>query len=762
MDIMNTDRRKFLKVAGTGALAATLGANISKALAIPANSATGTINDVEHIVVLMQENRPFDHHFGTLRGVRGFADPRAVEIHLPLQGGGSAPASVFLQPAGAALTAAGYAVAPNYGNLGGPANGAYVIPPFRVNPDSVNPALHGLGSTYLPGTGHNWAGGQASWNFGQYDAWAPVRGPMAMSYMTRDDLPVHFALADAFTVGDAYHCSIMGPTNPNRCYMWTGCIGNVSYLGSAGTDGHGAGPITYNGWSVNNQPLAWETFPEVLTAAGVKWKIYQDLAGATFDPDFGDGTGNSFAGNYTDNSVLYFKQYKEAAPGTPLFDNGCTGTHLVDILPSTTAPASAWEAWADHLFDDFRHDVKSGKLPQVSWLVAPAGYTEHSDYPMNYGAWYIAKVFEILVSNPEVFSKTVFIINYDEADGSFDHVVPPTAPMSPTYGASTVSIENEIVTGGHTNDPTGPVGLGQRVPLIAISPWSKGGYVNSQVFDHTSVIRFIEQRFGVHERNISPWRRAVCGDLTSLFDFASPNDKPVKLPSIKGFLPSVSELAGNDGPTFVPTPSTVIFGIPEQEKGIRPARALPYEMNVHASVDKAAGTIRLTFENTGKATVVFQVRSGNPADAVRGYTVEPGEKLEGTWSAAPDYDLSVYGPNGFARYFAGGIAGARLDLRSNYEADNEGALAWRITNVAARTVTVKVTDAYSGHQRIERLEPRESMDDSRSLEVFHGWYDVVVTVAEDAGFEYRLAGHVETGRDSISDPVMGGLLKLKA
>jgi phospholipase C len=381
---------------------------------------------------------------------------------------------------------------------------------------------------------------------------------------------------------------------------------------------------------------------------------------------------------------------------------------------------------------------------------------------MNYGAWYIAKVFDILVSNPDVFSKTVFIVNYDEADGSFDHVVPPTAPMSPTYGASTVSTGNEIVTGGKPNDPTGPVGLGQRVPLIAISPWSKGGYVNSQVFDHSSVIRFIEQRFGVHERNISPWRRAVCGDLTSLFDFAHPNDRPVRLPSINGFLPSISELSGNDGPTFEPTPSSVILGIPEQEKGIRPARALPYELDVHASVDAKAGTIRLTFENTGKATVVFQVRSANPADAVRGYTVEPGKKLEGSWSATPSYGLSVYGPNGFARYFKGSAAGARLDVLSSYETDDQGKLGLIITNVTARTLTVKLTDAYTGQVRTERLEPRESVDDSRSLEDFHGWYDVVVTVAGPAGFEHRLAGHVETGRDSYTDPAMGGQVALQA
>ncbi|TMH29031.1 MAG: hypothetical protein E6H66_20590, partial [Betaproteobacteria bacterium] len=215
------DRRKFLQLTGMAAITSSLNTNIAKALAIPANNRTGSIRDVEHIVILMQENRPFDHHFGTLRGVRGFSDPRAVDIHLPLQGGGTAPASVFLQPAGAANIAAGFAVPP--GNFGGPANGVDVIPPFRVNPESVSPGLKSLGLTYLPGTDHSWAGIHAAWNQGQYDNWPAHQGPIAMNYMTRDDIPYHCALADAFTVGDAYFCSVMAPTNPNRDYLFSGC-----------------------------------------------------------------------------------------------------------------------------------------------------------------------------------------------------------------------------------------------------------------------------------------------------------------------------------------------------------------------------------------------------------------------------------------------------------------------------------------------------------------------------------------------------------
>lgn len=759
----NTNRRTFMQLMGlTGAATlTTMKSSIAKALNITANHRTGTIKDVEHVVILMQENRPFDHHFGTLRGVRGFNDPRAIKINLPLQSGtGSTPVPVWLQPAGAANVSAGFAVPPDYGNLGGPSDGVDVIPPFRVNPDGGNPGL-----TYLPGTNHSWEATHTCWNQGQYDGWPSTNGPMVMSYVTREDIPFHYALADAFSVGDAYHCSIMGPTNPNRTYLWSGCVGNLSNLEPGGTDGQGAGPMTYNGLSLNNAYWTFPTFPEVLQAAGVSWKIYQDLAGQTFSPDFGDGTGNSFAGNFTDNSVLYFNQYANSSPGTPLFDNGCTGTEIVNIIPATGAPEQDWLAWAEHLFDQFRSDVQSGKLPQVSWIVGPAGYTEHADWPVDYGAWYVAQVLDILVSNPEVFSKTVFIVNYDEADGSFDHILPPTPPATPAYGASTVSIENEIVTGAGEPQPflNGPIGLGQRVPFLVISPWSKGGYVNSQVLDHTSVIQFIEKRFGVFEPNISPWRRAVAGDLTSMFNFANPNDHNVSLPTTNDFLPSVNELAGGNVNTFIPSLGTVTLGVPSQEHGVRPARALPYELDVHATVKASASAVVLTFLNTGWAAGVFQVRSGNPADLVRTYTVEPGKHLSDTWSVSSSYDLSVYGPNGFVRYFKGSIGSgaAALEVSSEYDRDDCGSISWRVTNVAGTQAEVTVLDAYTGKSITRRLQSGETLQEKLSLQQFFGWYDLILTVAGDTTFNYRLAGHVETGRDSFSDPALGGLVTLK-
>lgn len=759
----NTNRRTFMQLMGlTGAATlTTMKSSIAKALNIAANCRTGTIKDVEHVVILMQENRPFDHHFGTLRGVRGFNDPRAIKINLPLQSGnGSTAVPVWLQPAGAANVAAGFAVPPDYGNLGGPSDGVDVIPPFRVNPNGANPGL-----TYLPGTNHSWQATHECWSQGQYDGWPSTNGPMVMSYVRREDIPFHYALADAFSVGDAYHCSIMGPTNPNRTYLWSGCVGNLSNLGPGGTDGEGAGPMTYNGLSLNNAYWTFPTFPEVLQATGVSWKIYQDLAGSTFSPDFGDGTGNSFAGNFTDNSVLYFNQYANSSPGTPLFDNGCTGTEIINVIPATGAPEQDWLAWAEHLFDQFRSDVQNGKLPQVSWIVGPAGYTEHADWPVDYGAWYIEQILDILVSNPEVFSKTVFIVTYDEADGSFDHILPPTPPSTPAYGASTVSIENETVTGSGEPQPflSGPIGLGQRVPFLVISPWSKGGYVNSQVFDHTSVVQFIEKRFGVFEPNISPWRRAVAGDLTSMFNFANPNDTKVSLPTTSDFLPSVDELAGGNVNTFIPSLGTVTVGVPPQEQGVRPARALPYELNVHATVNASASSLALTFVNTGWATVVFQVRSGNPSDLVRTYTVEPHKQLSDTWNVSSSYDLSVYGPNGFVRYFKGsvGSAAAFLDVSSEYDRANCGSISLKITNLAGVQAEVTVLDAYTGKSDMRHLQSKEAFQEKLGLQQFYGWYDLIVTVTGDSTFKYRLAGHVETGKDSFSDPALGGLVSLK-
>ena len=116
-----------------------------------------------------------------------------------------------------------------------------------------------------------------------------------------------------------------------------------------------------------------------------------------------------------------------------------------------------------------------------------------------------------LVSNPDVWSKTVLFHMYDENDGFFDHVAPPVAPPGTAGEYLTV----QPLPAERLRAYAGPIGLGFRVPLLVISPFSRGGHVCSETFDHTSQLRFIEERFGVRAPNISAWRRATVGDLTA-------------------------------------------------------------------------------------------------------------------------------------------------------------------------------------------------------------------------------------------------------
>jgi len=345
---------------GAGALAATLPITIGRALATPANNRTRSIEDIEHIVILMQENRSFDHLFGTLNGVRGFSDPRAVNL--------PSGKSVWHQP-----------------------NGAGELLPFR--PDVAN-----LGLTFLADPPHGWNDTHAAWNGGKHDQWVPNKGLDTMTYHTRKDLPFHYALADAFTVCDAYHCSVLGPTDPNRYHMWTGWLGN---------DGLAGGPVITNA----EAGYDWSSFPERLEQAGISWKVYQDIGrGLDADGSWGWTGDEPYVGNYGDNALLYLHQYQNAQPGNPLADRAKVGTN---ILAQNRNPF--------HLVEPFRADVASGNLPQVSYIVAPEAYTEHPNWPADWGAWYVSQFIDALVSNPDVWSRTALFLMYDEEGGFFDH-----------------------------------------------------------------------------------------------------------------------------------------------------------------------------------------------------------------------------------------------------------------------------------------------------------------------------------------------------
>jgi phospholipase C len=701
---MSLNRRTFLQLLTTGALAGVFPDSIGRALAIPARVRTGTIDDVEHIVVMMQENRSFDHYFGTLQGVRGFGDPRAVTLRTGQ--------SVFVQP-----------------------NGAEYVMPFH-------PAAPNLGLTFLQDLPHDWTSTQRMWNQGSYDQWVPNKSTTTMAHLVRSDIPYHYALADAFTICDAYHCSLLGPTDPNRYYMWTGWVGN---------DGSGGGPVVGNEEAV----YSWHTYPERLQAAGITWKIYQDIGEGLGAPQSHGYSQDAYVGNYGDNALLYFKQYQEAQPGSPLYEGAKTGTQ-VEVKGT--------------LFAQLKQDIAAGKLPQVSWVVAPEAYTEHPNWPANYGAWYVSQILDALTENPEVWSKTVFLVTYDENDGFFDHVPPPTVPVSRAHGLSTVSTANELFAGS-AEYSSGPYGMGVRVPMLVISPWSKGGYVNSQVFDHTSIIRFLEQRFGtsktgLEETNITPWRRAVSGDLTSAFNFATPNDATVPLPSTVAYEPPDNQRH----PDYVPTPP-VVQALPAQEKGARPARALPYVLDVQGVVDAATGEIGLRFANSGSVAAVFHVREGSGATGPWTYTVGPGGEVSDSLAFAGAYDLSVYGPNGYYRRFKGEIVkeffgalhrGARplsvvkvpLEAEVSYDPEQSG-VTLKIQNKGTAMFPVSVQDGYTKKVVAESLRPGATWSMYFSLARSFGWYDLLVESKLDASFQQHLAGHVETGKDSMTDPGIG-------
>ncbi len=678
------NRRRFLQLSGAGAASTAvsqmLGESLARAAQIPANRATGSIQDIEHVVIFMQENRSFDHYFGTLKGVRGFGDP-----HPAILPGGK---DVWHQN-----------------------NGSRDVLPYH--PDAPN-----LGMQFMEDLDHSWPLTHQAFNNGKYDQWLPAKSDATMAHHERKDIPFHFALADAFTVCDQYHCSALSPTDPNRYFMFTG--GDDSAR-------KGGGPDLWNG----ENGYWWSTFPEELEKTGVSWKVYQDVGDGLDAAGSWGWTEDAYVGNYGDNSLLYFKQYQNSQPGSPLYEKARTGTN-----------AKA----GDDLFRILREDVKSGKLPQVSYVVAPEAYTEHSNWPPNFGAWYTANVLDILTSNRDVWSKTAVLYMYDENDGFFDHIVPPHPNTPAIPGASTVSTAGEWYDGTPTfygaKDVPGHFGLGLRVPMMVISPWSMGGWVCSETFDHTSIIRFLETRFGVKSPNITPWRRAVCGDLTSAFDFSAAGGAAPAMPDTSAYKPADH----SRHPDYVPTPPAV-NSMPTQEKGTRPSRPLGYALDVAATV--ADGKLSAHWSNTGTLGAHVQVRSNLLPEGPYSYTIGAGAALDGSWTLGAEYDVQMHGPAGWYRRFAGTTAAA--DIRATVARDGaSGHAQFRIMNAGPAAAALTLTDAYGAGSQKLALNPGQAK--TVVMQTQGGWYDLKLTAAADPKLVRILAGRLDDGRALTSDP----------
>ena len=680
----NFSRRRFLQYTGLGAAAAAtagIGGGPAAAAATRGSAASkalpkgwsGTISDVKHVVILMQENRSFDHYFGTLRGVRGFGDKQ----FLTYPNG----QNVFQQP-DPARTDLGYLL------------------PYNLT-DQVDGDLD-----------HSWVGDHAARNGGGWNNWVAAKTEETMGYFTRDEIPFQYALADAFTICDGYHQAIMAPTSPNRMYFWTG---------------------TSSGWTSNPDDYTVDfgpgagtaevtTYPELLQKAGISWQVYtNNQVGDSGDfPEY-------FLGDYGDNPLWFYQQYN-----TTNSTQGGTGVlasrGAVTPWQSEAGAPPLSKTHAAYVLSSFINAVKSNKLPQVSWIVAPAGYCEHPSYTPDYGAHYVNTVLQTLFSNPALWQSTALFITYDEHDGFFDHQLPPFAEAGVT---------DEYIDGL-------PIGPGTRVPMLICSPWTRGGYVDSNVYDHTSMLQFLATWTGVKPANVTPWRASVTGDLTTAFDFKHPDFSIPKIPTLDQTWALTQLTGGSTTP-----PAEGAQKMPTQEPGTRPHRPTLCQLHADVTVNRKTSQVTTTLTSTGQGGASLAIYP----DAYLPFTPTPVTVLPHApgsyvWNAAQTagkYAFSVYGPDGFLTSFAGTVLAAGLSagpvpvvtatLRSSaveltLANDGKTAIVYTVTKNDYNGSTKKVTVPGGSSKTVSWPASQD------------GYYDVVITANTSDGFRRRYAGRI--------------------
>ncbi|UAY57473.1 phospholipase C, phosphocholine-specific [Arachidicoccus terrestris] len=794
MTTKTTTRREFLKnaaiLSGAAGLSSVLPFSIKRAMAINAEKGT-TFLDAEHVVFLMQENRSFDHIFGTMKGVRGFNDPRAKTL--------PSGDKVWIQR-----------------DKDGKA-----YPPFHIDIQKTKVTWEG-------GLPHGWPDQSAARNRGKYDQWIPNKTAMTMGHYQREDVPFYYAMADAFTICDHNFCSSLTGTTPNRLFFWTGNIRPDLKSDSV------AAVLNSFAESRDNAYVDWSTFPELLEDNDISWKIYQnELWTANLQPSSTD----YWLGNYGDNAIEYVTRHnvklsayfrkngdksvkpdlspeqvqekyaKLSAKQKNLVDKAFT-TNIDDTgdylrLAPFTFTDDKGKKWTievpkNDIFHQFRQDVQSGQLPTVSWLVAPQSFSDHTSSPL-YGTWYVSQVLDILTQNPEVWKKTIFILNYDENDGYFDHLSPFVVPKPGDPHAGKVSESIDTLADYHQKDDA-PIGLGYRVPMIICSPWSKGGYVNSQVTDHTSTLMFLENFLSkktgkqIRSPHISSWRRAICSDLFSAF--RPYNGEQVPLPDFLNKDASIIRIqnAKNKPRQLLPDPLTdedrkLINGspsfdgkvaglIPHQESGIKNACALPMQLFAHCIVDKDTGILELSFASSSLPGIDKNSIKGAPfnmyttgkykgeAGKVWNYAVSADRTLYDQLLlrdfADGAYALKVDGPNGFFREFTGSRQDPQINIQCQYEKNGKkisGNIALEVENKERQPIEIELLDnAYKTAHHSLVIGPGQRKTVIIALQKQHHWYDFTLRVNNKDQYARRFAGHVETGKPSMTDPYMGGIV----
>lgn len=687
-------RRQILQTTGAAAGVAALGsllpASVHRAVAAPMRP--GGLKAIEHVILLMQENRSFDHYFGTLRGVRGFGDRNPLRRR--------AGDSILHQ-----ATRAGEDVLP-----------------FSLREAAAAAGRPASDIQYLSALPHGFADATGAWADGWCDAWVPNKGQGSMTYYDRRDIALQYELADTFTILDAYHCSVNGSTNPNRNYFWTGTTGEEPGGGRA---------VSNAAYDKNHAGYDWTTYPERLEAAGVSWQIYQEWDNFTdnaveyFTPFKAIGTKVLAAvdGDYRTTEEFYEQiGGKEPAEQDRLLGQLEQGRKRLTPAERSLFDRAMYRSRPGTLLRRIADDIANDALPQVVWVVPTAAMSEHpaSSTPVG-SANLIYDLLDVVASDLDTWSSTVTFINFDENDGYFDHVPPPVAPR-PESGNSDDWYDGR------------PIGMGPRVPMTVVSPWTIGGHVDSTVADHTSTLRFLERWTGVREPNISQWRRSVAGDLTTAFDFAR-----------AGSPPSLTQPGEVPSPVgrWQPNPPAAQV-IPEQESGRKPARPTPYASSVWAKPAGSGTTIFI--RNAGSVAAPYVVYPFPGSDAVPTHVTVAAGAVERV--TVQSLDVVVQGPDRF--WFELRAASPRsLESVDVVPVPDGATLRLQVRNNTTDKLRLTVKSlSYEGDSRPVPLPKGKSRDVRWPTDA--GWFDVEVTSSHDPKFRLRVTGRTDHPGKSVT------------
>ncbi|HEY2523259.1 MAG TPA: alkaline phosphatase family protein [Streptosporangiaceae bacterium] len=405
---------------------------------------TDLLPQIKHIVVLMMENHSYDNYLGTLDG-RGDGLPDGEQAANPRRDGTP-------------------------------------VKPFHLRDTSQ----------VKDDPKQSWHAAHLQWNNGACDGFVrsveelvPGRDPaLPMGYWTDDDLPFYHGLARTFPLADRWFSSCLGPTFPNRRFLIAGTA-------------HGL--IDDLSWDILDLPPAGTIF-DVLTRHGVPWSNYHNIRPAKVLLKRVLGQNGLRAARSVGRIGRWFPRVTERVQGNKQF--------TADLYPLGIA------ACVRHLrrTDQFFADADAGTLPEFC-IVDPDFdvFSEENPQDIRKGESFAAEVIN-RVMHGKGWEHTLLIWVYDEGGGYYDHVPPPEAvppddvpAHNPLLAApGWVKLLLRPVLGSYLGkiraEDDGPGTydrLGFRVPAVIVSPFARPDFVTHTTFDHTSILKLVEQKWNL-------------------------------------------------------------------------------------------------------------------------------------------------------------------------------------------------------------------------------------------------------------------------